>query len=779
MGPIVYLALGAVCLAVVRRVFLPITLRAMGALLLLPLLFTARAYLNGAIYAPIDLAYQTEPLISYFDQAHIGVFHNPTLSDIYAQMIPWSAVVRQALYAGEWPLINPSMLAGDLLAGSAQPAPYDFLNLAGLLLPLPDSINLVASLALLWAAIGAFLLARRYELSEISALFAALAWMASSFILFFLEAALGHTMLLLPLLCVAAIDVARAPTIRNAMLLTVVLTWVIFAGHPEGLAQTVLIASAFGAYEVWKRPGNRGRSVAVAVAGGAGALMLSAVFLLPLLDALPQTSEYTIRIREGSEDLQTMSWKSSLQRLPVNFIPFLYGSPWEEMGDAAPLMTPHHAAIGSIFLGLSAGGFLFGRRRERWFLLALAAVGFLAGIGFPPLIRLFASVPLLALARNARFIAATVLALALLAAIGVERCLTGESRKIGWSILAIAVILLAAVVALVPVMSGVHLSDGFIRASSAALLVPAFLAAAVLLAVRRADLAVALLLALAVMQRRGEVGNLIPTTPRDAFFREPSVLRQLPSTGLFRFAGEGFTLLPNSAAHYGLEDVRGFQATSLQRLQETFPLWCTAQRNWFNRIDSLSSPFLSFLNVRWALHDPDLPLPDRWRVIGKAGQLVLVENRAVLPRAFVPAAVRLNVPFPAALEEMKRTYDFRAVSWIDARGARAASEENGSGSVSILRSSLSSYAIRADLSGDAWIVISQPAWKGWRAFDGGHEIPVRIANHAFLAVRLGKGPHRLDLRFRPHSFVVGRQISFVALAAGIFISLWSSRRSFS
>src|SRR5262249_18361331 len=241
-------------------------------LALLPLLFTGRAFLTGGIYAPIDVAYPTEPLVGYLDRAGVHDFRNSTLSDTYAQMIPWRAVVREAIFSGDWPLINPYMLGGDLLAGSAQPAPYDFINLAGLVVPLVDSINLTASLALLWAAIGSFVLARRYAVGELAAFFAGVAWTCSSFVVFFIDSALGRTVVLLPLLCCAAIDAVRRPTLACARGVAVIVAWVVFCGHPESLMQMTLIAWAFGIYELWRNPDKRARGIAVALGGGALAI---------------------------------------------------------------------------------------------------------------------------------------------------------------------------------------------------------------------------------------------------------------------------------------------------------------------------------------------------------------------------------------------------------------------------------------------------------------------------------------------------------------------------
>ena len=66
------------------------------ALLLLPLLFTGRALLTGRVYAPVDLAYSTEPLASIARTAGIHHLGNTAVSDVYAQFIPWHAAVREA-----------------------------------------------------------------------------------------------------------------------------------------------------------------------------------------------------------------------------------------------------------------------------------------------------------------------------------------------------------------------------------------------------------------------------------------------------------------------------------------------------------------------------------------------------------------------------------------------------------------------------------------------------------------------------------------------------------
>src|SRR5258706_9171192 len=127
-------------------------------LLLLPLVFTSRALLTGRLYAPVELAYTTEPLSAY--RAEIGAPEpqNRMLADIAFQMIPWRQALRQSIANGEWPLWNRFEGCGDVLAGGAQSAPFSPFTLLALLLPVAASFGFTASIAFFLAALVTYLL---------------------------------------------------------------------------------------------------------------------------------------------------------------------------------------------------------------------------------------------------------------------------------------------------------------------------------------------------------------------------------------------------------------------------------------------------------------------------------------------------------------------------------------------------------------------------------------------------------------------------------------------
>src|SRR5207244_9807319 len=134
-----------------------------------------------------------------------------------------------------------------------------------------------------------------------------------------------------------------------------------------------------------------------------------------------------------------------------------------------------------------------------------------------------------------------------------------------------------------------------------------------------------------------EIGGFIPAVDRRAFAPPISGFENLPSAGgaPYRIVGQGPLFAPNIAAHYGLEDVRGYQAMTFARLAETFSLWSIPQPVWSNRVDNLAAPMLSAMNVRYAIVRSSLALPRSWTVRYRAASHPIAENSRALPRAFV------------------------------------------------------------------------------------------------------------------------------------------------
>ena len=86
--------------------------------------------------------------------------------------------------------------------------------------------------------------------------------------------------------------------------------------------------------------------------------------------------------------------------------------------------------------------------------------------------------------------------------------------------------------------------------------------------------------------------------------------------------------------------------------------------------------------------------------------------------------------------------------------------------------------LTAQMDRNGWIVISEPAWKGWRAYVDGRRVALQIANRAFLAVYVAQGKHDVRLVYLPRAFVIGRAITMATLAAIAIALLLRKLRQF-
>jgi hypothetical protein len=777
-----YLLTAALLLYLTHRLVEPLSRRAALALAALPLCVTGKALLLGRVYSGFDNAWSFAPLARYRRDFEVAPPRNGLLSDLYCQIIPWQKAVRWAIAHGDWPLWNPFIRNGDILAAAAQPAPYLPANVVSYLLPLPAALTYLAAANLLFAAVGAFLWARTLGCREIAALVAALGWMAADAVVWWIGWPLGVATAIAPWIFLAVQRVVEAPGPRSATLLVAAFTWLLLAGHPETAAHVVLLALAYGVFALWplRRAALWARPAGWAMAAGATALLLCAIYLLPILDALPQTVEGAHRMANYAGTDRSVDPAEALRRVQSFVVPFRFGQPHHKI---AADMPPYFALLsiygGSLLVPLALFALAASPRRERWFLAGMTAVCALAAASAPGVADALAALPLFEVTINERLAFGAALALALLAALGAEAWLERPTRRLALPALLWLGSAASLLVACWPIMRIGGLSSPFLVERAAWLLVPLAIAAllASLPVAWRVTLPALFLVLLA--QRTWELAGFYPTLPASAFYPRVAPLDWLPpAEAPYRVAGRWYAMPANIGTMWELEDPRGYQALSFRRLVETYPLW-SRQQVWFNRIEDLSRPFLQFLNVRYALvDDPKQTPPAGWRRVRDERRLQIWEQRRVAPRAFVPGKVWTGASWPEALDRMGHWDNFRRRVWIEpldaAPGSPIEVANNGKGRVEV-RADGTGYRLSAELEEPAWIATSITAWRGWRATAGGKRLPLAYANHAFVAIQAPAGRYEIELEYLPDSFVAGAWLSALTAAALAAAALWRRR----
>jgi hypothetical protein len=570
--------------------------------------------------------------------------------------------------------------------------------------------------------------------------------------------------------------VALRPGIRATALLASALILITLCGHPETSLHVVALAVA---YVIFCARIRLSRVAISGLAAGVIALLLTAFFLAPMIDAIPQTREYLHR--KSGAAAGSASWGVVAHVLRSNVVPFSEGTPGEEEPQHERGLQHHSmgtAYAGAMLFAPALFALLRARTREKWFFGGVTVFGFLAGAEAPIVSAILARLPIFSLAINARMISFAAFAICVLAAIGLHASLTERRR------LAFVFLIVGLAIAALTMLMAIHstLTPDFVRANAIREVAPLLLAFALLIAFRTNRAAAGGLLVLLLLQRMIEIGGFIPAVDRRAFFPPIAGFENLPRTSErtyernaepYRIVGQGPLFAPNIAAHYGLEDVRGYQAMTFARLAETFPLWSIPQPVWSNRVDDLTAPMLSLMNVRFALALPDSLIPPSWRLVGRYPGYQLLENRRVLPRAFVPRVVHTGMD--NVIRDMRACGDFGAEAWIETPGPTM-DVANGAGSVHV-RADGSRLLLHASMQSPGWIVISETAWKGWRATSGRGRLKLHFADRAFLGMYLSAGNHDIVLSYRPKAVTNGAITSLAAAVALAILATLRRKRS--
>src|SRR5216684_4234633 len=230
---LLYLAVAVATLLAWNRWVMPLSREAAIVLLLLPFLFTGPALVTNRVYGGYDIIFLSQPFSDYAQEYGFTTAHNGLLVDHVLQMAPWQRQVRQSFAQHQWPLWNPAMDSGEVLAAGMQAAPLNPLNLIALLLPLGLATTFTAAMIFFLAALFTFAFARELECSEEASLVAAAGFTLCSAMAFFGTWPHGRSWTALPFVLLAVRRVVRGRDVAAFSLLTISFVLLIVFGHPE------------------------------------------------------------------------------------------------------------------------------------------------------------------------------------------------------------------------------------------------------------------------------------------------------------------------------------------------------------------------------------------------------------------------------------------------------------------------------------------------------------------------------------------------------------------
>jgi hypothetical protein len=717
--------------------------------------------------------------------------------DMVYHTLPWRAFGFGELAKGNLALWNPYVFGGAPYFGGSQSALLYPPNLVFLVLPLPMAVNW--SVALNFWLLGAFMFlwARRRGLAPFAAFVCGALYMFCAPHFLRVQGGLVTNLAAMawaPLvfLCIDEWLASRRP--GWCLLGMVAVAMQIFAGQPQYVYYTALIAGVYGAARLLEARQGRGRAALGLLGLYAGGALLAAVQMLPALQATAET------IRGQP---QPYDFAASFFFPPENLITFLapgfFGDVAHQPYWGRWFLWEACGFLGVTGLALALHGLGAQNLPARRALLAAALAAALLALGAStPLYRvLYEWLPWFGKFRAVgKFMYLSVLILILLAGYGLDRLLRERvvpARSLLAAAAVVALLLAGAAAVRAADWQAVFMSiirteqsyadrsvyghaAGVLAAQAFASLSLALagltLAAAAGLALwaRREPRAALLLGALAIAEVFAFARMQRPTIDRAA--ADVSQLRAVIASqpGDYRVLNQ---VHHNSGVFTGAPDAWGYDPLIERRYAELIH-WSVGkdpgsatQLLEFRQIH----PLLAMLRVKYVIEITDRQFRFTPGVMAPLHHVELVGGYQVQAGRDA-VLLALGAPGFDPRKQVILEREPRPAPVAAASQGRAAVVRQGTDWLEIEAEVISPSVL---LVTDAW----SPAWRA-RALEGSSasEYEVMPANYALRAVALGAGRHRLRMEYAPAEFRIGVAVSaaaWLALVCGALV-LWRRAR---
>lgn len=705
--------------------------------------------------------------------------------DVPGQLAPMLRLALDEVRAGRLPLWNPYLASGLPLWANPQLGLLYPPNWLLLILPLNVGLGWIIAWHVFWAGMGMYVWARGQAIGSGGALFAALAFAFSGFVI--VRAIDGHpnfiaTLSWLPW-CMAALEHSlKTRSLTSALLLGIALAFAIYAGNPAGAFLIAALASGWTLAEMigprdpalsgWQRWIEPMRPLLL---GGLVAAGLSAAQLLPAAELI------VLSARGSSQAYEFASqYHLPLAHLITMLVPDFFGEPvalgyWGQWRHTEMVV---YAGLLTLVLAGAAGAFGWQTRKVRlWWLVAI--IGLILALGPAGGLHYLAYrlIPGFSLVRApVRFIAWWLLAIASLTGWALDqmahcrRSWGKLSTVIAWSSLPLAMSVVAfGLYTLGPGddARAYHIGAGLLRLSL-------FAGLAGLLVTQRAQFSAPLFTTLALglllidlwgygLRERRLIDDAMlqePTWPQAA-----SLIASSPDPAPPRALTWGVTLFQQDVGmDVGVANAGAYD-----------PLIPADYQRFIDSVPDPRATTFDLLSADYLLIPPD----HAWRddasleLLGQAGNYALYRRLNTLPRAWIVATARPVANLAEALAAIHAPdFDPRAEAVLTNASCSA-----GSGGTARL-TSFSPSQVELTAEGSGLLVLSEAWYPGWRALLNGQPAAVLRADGVLRGVCLpaAQGPHRLVIVFDPPLVKAGLGITLVSVMLVVLALVVRARR---
>ncbi len=231
--------------------------------------------------------------------------------------------------------------------------------------------------------------------------------------------------------------------------------------------------------------------------------------------------------------------------------------------------------------------------------------------------------------------------------------------------------------------------------------------------------------------------------------------------GTDKYFNASESLTPNTFTLNSIQTLDGFNQLQFSRFKELMG----APRSKSSLIPYKPTlPILSLLNVKYIVTSQILE-SHLLQLVKEWSDLKLYRNKFVLPRAFLITRYEV-IADPRKLLEAMQSNAFNPVNkvYLEEPPPRfSAVTVNLAARVNISDYRNNQVAIDVQSPQDAFLVLSDAYYPGWRAFLDGQNTKIYRADYTLRGVRIPAGKHKLKFVFEPRSLYWGAAISLVTL----------------
>lgn len=243
-------------------------------------------------------------------------------------------------------------------------------------------------------------------------------------------------------------------------------------------------------------------------------------------------------------------------------------------------------------------------------------------------------------------------------------------------------------------------------------------------------------------------------TAQQQVFRAPDYVEFLQNDStLFRVLHlrQGQVFYDNSLAYWRIQNVYGYHGAKLRAFQDLVD------------VAGLNNPLVwSLTNVKYVISDQ----PDSSAGLGlvyNGRQNKVYTNLSALPRAFFVRRYEVADGLSILSKIRDRAFDPQDVAFFMEDPKLQIEPPHPAARAEFASYSIQDMELKVTTDANNLLFFSETYYpEGWKAYLDGKEIPIYRVNYLFRAVVVPGGIHKLEMKFEPSGFYLGKNLSLVA-----------------